>query len=91
MLKALEHFKNAERAHRLQQFHAIKTDVNPRSYDSKLDTIRNRTCTGTGLWLLQDNVFKNWVDVSGTCRVLWLQGIPGAGWHSRTTFTNVVS
>ncbi|KAL2818731.1 hypothetical protein BDW59DRAFT_165392 [Aspergillus cavernicola] len=78
-LKALEHFRTAERAHRLQQFHAIKTDVNPRSYDGKLDTIRNRVCKGTDAWLLQDNVFKNWLDVTGTLRILWLQGIPGAG------------
>ncbi|KIA75967.1 hypothetical protein HK57_00235 [Aspergillus ustus] len=79
-LKALEHFKVTQRAHRLQQYQAIKTDVNPRMYDDKLDWYHNRVCKGTGTWLLKDAVFKKWLDATDTTsRVAWIQGIPGAG------------
>ncbi|KAL4877424.1 hypothetical protein BJY04DRAFT_198337 [Aspergillus karnatakaensis] len=79
-LKALEHFKNAERSHRLQHYHIVKTDVNPQAYDDKLYQYHSRICKGTGVWLLQDNVFKEWLKgAKGAPRVLWLEGIPGAG------------
>ncbi|PYI36155.1 NACHT domain protein [Aspergillus indologenus CBS 114.80] len=79
-LKALEHFKAEERAQRLQQYHVIKTDVNPRLYDDKLNWCHGRICDGSGAWLLRDKAFTRWLDFSaGTPPVLWLQGIPGAG------------
>ncbi|PYH80228.1 hypothetical protein BO82DRAFT_393179 [Aspergillus uvarum CBS 121591] len=79
-LKALEHFKAEERAQRLQQYHVIKTDVNPRMYDDKLNWCHGRICDGSGAWLLRDKAFTRWLDFSaGTSPVLWLQGIPGAG------------
>ncbi|OJJ95991.1 hypothetical protein ASPACDRAFT_35337 [Aspergillus aculeatus ATCC 16872] len=79
-LKALEHFKAEERAQRLQQFHVIKTDVNPRMYDDKLNWCHGRICDGSGAWLFRDKAFTHWLDFSAkTPPVLWLQGIPGAG------------
>jgi hypothetical protein len=79
-LKSFEHFKNAEKSHRLQQFYAIKADLSPRMYDDKLNWYHSRVCEGTGTWLFQDDVVKDWLDVSkGTSKVVWLQGIPGAG------------
>ncbi|RHZ68337.1 hypothetical protein CDV55_105500 [Aspergillus turcosus] len=79
-LRAFEHFKNAEKSDRLQQFYAIKADMGPMTYDDKLNWYHSRVCEGTGTWLLQDDVVKDWLDVSrGSSRVLWLQGIPGAG------------
>ncbi|RDW68838.1 uncharacterized protein DSM5745_08598 [Aspergillus mulundensis] len=79
-LKALEHFKATERSHQLQQYHAIKTDFNPRTYGDKLNWYRGRVCKGTGTWLLREDAFKKWTDVANTGpRVLWIQGIPGAG------------
>jgi hypothetical protein len=83
-LRAFEHFMNAEKSHRLQQFYAIKADMSPRMYNDKLNWFHSRVCEGTGTWLFQDDVVKDWVDVSiGSSRVVWLQGIPGAGsWAS---------
>ncbi|KAF7118883.1 hypothetical protein CNMCM5793_008519 [Aspergillus hiratsukae] len=79
-LRAFEHFKNAEKSDRLQQFYAIKADMGPMTYDDKLNWYHSRVCEGTGTWLFQDDVVKDWLDVSGgSSRVLWLQGIPGAG------------
>ena len=79
-LMALDHFKNAERSHRLQQYQAIKADINPRTYDDKLNWYHGRVCKGTGKWLFADSTFKRWLDQADqTTRVLWIQGIPGAG------------
>ncbi|PKX97986.1 uncharacterized protein P174DRAFT_508347 [Aspergillus novofumigatus IBT 16806] len=79
-LKAFEHFKNAEKSHRLQQFYAIKADMSPRMYDDKLNWFHSRVCEGTGTWLFKEDVVKDWLDVSnGSSKVVWLQGIPGAG------------
>ncbi|KAL4905604.1 hypothetical protein BDW74DRAFT_167782 [Aspergillus multicolor] len=79
-LRSLKHFRAAEDSHRLQQYHAIKTDFNPRAYDDKLHWYHGRVCKGTGTWLLEDDAFKKWMDTaSKTSRVLWIQGIPGAG------------
>jgi len=79
-LKAFEHFKNAEKSDRLQQFYAIKADMSPGTYYDKLNWYHSRVCEGTGTWLFQDDVVKDWLDFSGgSSRVLWLQGIQGAG------------
>ncbi|PWY96736.1 NACHT domain protein [Aspergillus sclerotioniger CBS 115572] len=79
-LRALEHYKKSERADRLQKYQALKTEINPRTYDDKLNWYHGRVCKGTGGWLRQDDTFKRWLDTGNrTSRVLWLQGIPGAG------------
>ena len=39
-----------------------------------------RLCEGTGEWLLRDSTFTQWLDHKNpTSKVLWLEGIPGAG------------
>ncbi|GAQ07430.1 hypothetical protein ALT_4751 [Aspergillus lentulus] len=79
-LRAFEHFKNAEKSHRLQRFYAIKADMSPRMYDDKLNWYHSRVCEGTGTWLFKDDVVKDWLNINnGSSRVVWLQGIPGAG------------
>lgn len=77
---AVETLHNSERANRLQEFQAIKADICPRSYDDKLNWYHGRVCAGTGTWLLEDEVFRNWLDAVGDEkeRILWLQGIPGS-------------
>ncbi|GFF67628.1 predicted protein [Aspergillus lentulus] len=79
-LRAFEHFKNAEKSHRLQRFYAIKADMSPRMYDDKLNWYHSRVCEGTGTWLFKDDVVKDWLNINnGSSRVVWLQGIPGSG------------
>ncbi|KAI1291593.1 NACHT domain protein [Xylaria venustula] len=77
---ALQNFERLELERRAQEFHRIKTDIAPQSHDDRLDLLRHLTYPGTGAWLLQDAMFKKWADsVSQDSRILWLQGIPGAG------------
>lgn len=79
-LRALEHFERTERSNRQQEYNIIKTDVSPTFYDDRLYQIRNQICKGTGKWLLQDDVFLKWLDVTNrSTDLLWLHGIPGAG------------
>ncbi|KAL4809144.1 hypothetical protein BDV18DRAFT_151222 [Aspergillus unguis] len=79
-LKELQHFKDTERSRRQQEYNAIRANVNPTTYDDRLDGYHSHVCEGTGKWLLEDSVFKRWLDPADqTTRVLWIQGIPGAG------------
>ncbi|KAI5867325.1 NACHT domain protein [Durotheca rogersii] len=86
--RALEHFEKDEKFRRTQEFHCIKTDIAPQSYDDKLDGLRARICQGTGHWLLQEEAYKKWLETAAEPpRTLWLQGIPGAG---KTYLTSTV-
>jgi len=78
--RALENFEREEQERRSQEFYRLKTSMAPRSYDDRLDLLRHLVYQGTGVWLLQDATFKKWLDFSSAePRILWLQGIPGAG------------
>ncbi|TGJ79599.1 hypothetical protein E0Z10_g9161 [Xylaria hypoxylon] len=77
---ALQHFDSEERERRAQEYHRLKTDIAPQSHDDKLDSLRYLVYRDTGAWLLQDTTFKTWLkSTSKESRILWLQGIPGAG------------
>lgn len=79
-LRALEHFEKTEKNHRQQEYKQIQTSISPASYDAKLDWIYARICEGTGKWLLEDERFSKWSGCNDpSSKVLWLQGIPGAG------------
>lgn len=82
-LRSLEHFEATEKAHRKQEYWSIRTDVSPKTYESRLDWFHGRFCTGTDKWLKKDTTFARWIDSSDTStKVLWLQGIPGAGMYT---------
>lgn len=58
------------------------TGISPVWYDEKLNYVESRVCDGTGKWLLRDPIFSSWLTGSTSVkhpRLLWLQGIPGAG------------
>lgn len=79
-LRAMEHFEKNEQEHRRQEHNRILTDINPKFYDSELDKISRRLCEGTGKWLLRDDKFTGWLDPDKAGdKILWLDGIPGAG------------
>ncbi|RYP21518.1 hypothetical protein DL765_002154 [Monosporascus sp. GIB2] len=70
----------SEGSHRRQEFWAIKTDISPIDHGKRFDSIKAQRCEGTGKWLLNDEHFAKWLDPSNNqFRLLWLQGIPGAG------------
>ena len=79
-LRSLEHFESVEKAQQLQEYRGMRTEISPRTYDDKLDWLRGRLCKGTGKWLLKDEIFTQWLNASDvSVRLMWLQGIPGAG------------
>ena len=77
---ALAHFEKTEKAHQQQEYCAIRTEISPKTYDDKLNELHGRTYESTGRWLLKDADLAKWLDRSEkSTRLLWLQGIPGAG------------
>lgn len=79
-LQAMEHYEKTEKSFRRQEYHSIRISISPKTYEDILDSFQVRVCRGTGQWLLKDTTFIKWLDKSDTTvKVLWLQGIPGAG------------
>jgi len=78
--RALDQFEKSDRERTQQDFHRIQTNLAPDFYHKKLATIWDSMCEGTGKWLLQENKFTQWLDQgNSTNKLLWLEGIPGAG------------
>jgi hypothetical protein len=79
-LGALEHFDRSEKHHQREEFQSLKADFSPKTYDDMYYRLQRRFCEGTGNWLIKDATFTKWLDISESSKkVLWLQGIPGAG------------
>lgn len=78
--RALDHFEKSERENTRQEFHRIQTNISPDFYHKKLAAVSTTLCEGTGKWLLQGSQFGQWLDPSNAAsKMLWLEGIPGAG------------
>ncbi|KAF2239008.1 hypothetical protein EV356DRAFT_504364 [Viridothelium virens] len=78
--RALEHFDRAERSHRRQEYKSIEADISPKTYGDALYRFRARIAEEAAKWLIEDTTFNKWLDLSDTStKVLWLEGIPGAG------------
>lgn len=83
--KSLAHFDHETDFQELQKFQTLKTRVSPRIYDDRLDWLLNRSSKDSAEWLVTDNIFQTWLDITDPAvRLLWLQGIPGAGKLSRS-------
>ncbi|KAL9096860.1 MAG: hypothetical protein Q9165_000824 [Trypethelium subeluteriae] len=78
--RALEHFERAERSYRRQEYESIRAEISPKTHEDALYRFQARISEGAGRWLIEDATFNKWLDLSETStKVLWLQGIPGAG------------
>lgn len=61
-------------------FEAAKSGLSPNLYYSDLERHLNRCSVKSGDWLHRMNNYKDWIDPKNSgMRLLWLQGIPGAG------------
>ncbi|KAK1765267.1 hypothetical protein QBC33DRAFT_496016, partial [Phialemonium atrogriseum] len=79
-IKSFAEIRESEVFRGKQKFQALETAICPQMYDDRLDWLRRRACPGTERWLARDQVFSQWMDMgSQLTRLLWLQGIPGAG------------
>ena len=65
-VRALQHFQSMEKSQRHQEYLSIKTDLSPRTFESKLDWLHGRTCEGTSKWLMRDPAFIQWLNISDT-------------------------
>lgn len=78
--RALDHYEQTQKSATLQEFNSIRNDVAAKLYDDRLAHFHTRTCEGTGTWLFQDSTFIKWMKAADPAvKILWLQGIPGAG------------
>jgi hypothetical protein len=79
-IKALDHYERTREFQDRQDFIGVETHISPRLYGSELDWLHINICEGTGRWLQKEKAFCTWLDPEDTStRLLWLQGIPGAG------------
>lgn len=63
-----------------QDFNGVYAYISPTLYDDELDKLQRRICERTGRWLQREEALKEWMGASNAAtRVLWMQGIPGAG------------
>lgn len=74
-IKAMQHFERTEAADRRMEYKAIQDDISPQEYERLLDWCRTRTSKDTGGWLLQNSIFKQWLDTKNTVvKMLWVKG-----------------
>lgn len=77
---ALKKAEKDETIQQLQLFQALEASICPQLYDEKMDWLRSRVYKDTSNWLLKDVSFKKWIEAGDQSkRLIWLQGIPGAG------------
>jgi NACHT domain len=79
-VRALAHITETQDFQETQKFQGLKARINPPLYDEPLDWLLNRSQIDGAKWLLRDQIFTHWLDISKRDTTwLWLQGIPGAG------------
>ena len=77
---ALDHYERTREFQERQDFEAVDTYIRPRLYDDELDRLRRTYCKDTGRWLQKEKTIYGWLDpADAATRLVWLQGIPGAG------------
>lgn len=63
-----------------QDFEAAISSLNARIYDKDMERFKAQMDPASGSWLDNNENFNAWLDSTHRSRrVLWLQGIPGAG------------
>lgn len=72
-LEAKDYQKGEYRVRIIQWLATVEVGVNWSNHDDA----RKKHQAGTGEWLIEDPVFKQWKSTKGS--VLWLYGIPGCG------------
>lgn len=78
--RALEEFERQHEFRQSQDLEVVKSSLNPALYDRDLQRLKTCRIVGSGQWLLGQKEYNSWIDASDkTTRLLWIQGIPGAG------------
>lgn len=77
--QALEKYRRDQEFQRRQDFASVRQALSPHLYDDDLDVFRKNRCQNSGDWLESHEKFCEWLSPSGSPRLFWLKGIPGAG------------
>lgn len=63
-----------------QDFESAKVSLSPHLYDNDLERLQRGCCPESGRWLEKEMAFSCWLDPRNkSARLIWFQGIPGAG------------
>ncbi|KAJ0114753.1 hypothetical protein J7T55_004494 [Diaporthe amygdali] len=78
--RAFEEFERQHDFRQRQDLEAVKFSLSPALYDRDLQHLKSHRVVRSGDWLLDQEEYTLWTNPSHkTSRLLWLQGIPGAG------------
>ncbi|KAK8134954.1 hypothetical protein PG984_006966 [Apiospora sp. TS-2023a] len=77
--RAMRQFKiDQDRRHK-QEFATAHSEFCQGLHEEMLDDILNKSSVESGAWLDQHDEYSKWTDMKdSSCRVLWIQGIPGS-------------
>lgn len=76
----LQEFERQHEFRQRQDLEAVKSSLSPVIYDRDLQRLKACRVVRSGDWLSDQEEYNHWIDSSNeTSRLLWLQGIPGAG------------
>jgi len=91
---ALEEFERQQEFRLRQDLESVKSSLGPVLYDRDLQRLKTLRVIRSGAWLLDQGEYTKWYEPSDkTTRLLWLQGIPGAGktFLSSTVIENIAA
>ncbi|KAF5584313.1 Nacht domain-containing protein [Fusarium pseudoanthophilum] len=80
--RELQHFVQTEEHNIAQEYASYRAHLAPKNYDADLYRFSESVCDGTGKWLFRNESFQNWLaGIEKAKPILWLRGIPGAGYY----------
>jgi hypothetical protein len=78
--ESLEHYAKTHEFQERQDFESVESYLSPKDYGPAFYTLKRELCDGTGKWIESDDTFSKWMNSADqSVKLLWLQGIPGAG------------
>jgi hypothetical protein len=79
-IAALEHYERERDFQERQDYEALESYITPTYPDAVLSTLVGNVSPGSGRWLDKENLYSQWLNPANkSVKLLWLQGIPGAG------------
>src|SRR5947207_12172417 len=79
-VEALDHYERTREFQERQDFEAVEVHLSPKSYEHEFHRLLMAVCEGTGRWLPKNRALSKWLEqVDDSPKLIWLQGIPGAG------------
>lgn len=78
--EAMAKYKRDEEFQQRQDLATVRQLLSPKLYDEELEKFRKLRSPNSGKWIESDDTFNSWFSSGNTSeRVLWVEGIPGAG------------